>query len=49
MTDPPQYEIEITRVLDAPPERVYRAFTDPEQFAQWYGPVRPVEGVWGNG
>ena len=38
MTEHP-YDIEITRVLDAPPERVYQAFTDPDQFAQWYGPV----------
>ena len=38
MTKPP-YDIEITRVFDAPPERVYRAFTDPDQFARWYGPV----------
>jgi uncharacterized protein YndB with AHSA1/START domain len=33
------YDIEITRVFDAPPERVYQAFTDPDQFARWYGPV----------
>jgi uncharacterized protein YndB with AHSA1/START domain len=39
MTDEPQYDIEITRVLDAPPEHVYRAFTDPDHFAQWYGPL----------
>ncbi len=39
MTDEPQYDIEIIRVLDAPPERVYRAFTDADHFAQWYGPV----------
>jgi uncharacterized protein YndB with AHSA1/START domain len=38
MTEPP-YDIEITRVFDAPPERVYQAFTDPDQFARWYGPV----------
>jgi uncharacterized protein YndB with AHSA1/START domain len=38
MTDHP-YDIEITRVFDAPPERVYQAFTDPDQFARWYGPV----------
>jgi uncharacterized protein YndB with AHSA1/START domain len=31
--------IEITRVFDAPRERVYRAFTDPDQLAQWFGPV----------
>jgi uncharacterized protein YndB with AHSA1/START domain len=35
----PQYDIEVTRVIDAPPERVYQAFTDPDQFASWYGPV----------
>jgi uncharacterized protein YndB with AHSA1/START domain len=32
------YDIEITRVFGAPPERVYQAFTDPDQFARWYGP-----------
>ena len=36
MTEHP-YDIEITRVFDAPPERVYQAFTDPDQFARWYG------------
>jgi uncharacterized protein YndB with AHSA1/START domain len=35
----PQYDIEVTRVIDAPLERVYQAFTDPDQFARWYGPV----------
>jgi uncharacterized protein YndB with AHSA1/START domain len=38
MTESP-YDIEVTRVVDAPPERVYQAFTDPDQFARWYGPV----------
>lgn len=38
MTRPP-YDIEITHVFDAPRERVYAAFTDPDQFVQWYGPV----------
>jgi uncharacterized protein YndB with AHSA1/START domain len=27
-----------TRVLDAPRERVWKAYTDPEQVAQWWGP-----------
>jgi uncharacterized protein YndB with AHSA1/START domain len=36
---PPPYDVEIERVLDAPPERLYEAFTAPDQFAQWYGPV----------
>jgi uncharacterized protein YndB with AHSA1/START domain len=39
MTEAPAYDIEITRIVAAPPERVYEAFTDPDQFAQWYGPV----------
>jgi uncharacterized protein YndB with AHSA1/START domain len=29
--------IEITRVFDAPPERVWREWTEPERFADWYG------------
>lgn len=33
MTETPRYDIEVTRVIDAPPERVYQAFTDPGQFA----------------
>lgn len=32
-------ELIIERVFDAPRALVWRAFTDPEQFAQWYGPV----------
>jgi uncharacterized protein YndB with AHSA1/START domain len=39
MTDESPYDIELTRVFDAPRERVYRAFTVPNEFAQWYGPV----------
>jgi uncharacterized protein YndB with AHSA1/START domain len=30
--------IEITRIFQAPRELVYRAFTDPDQIAQWFGP-----------
>ena len=37
MADVP-YDIELTHTFDAPPERVYTAFTDPDQFARWYGP-----------
>jgi uncharacterized protein YndB with AHSA1/START domain len=33
-----QQQIHITRVFDAPPELVYRAFVDPDQFSQWFGP-----------
>ena len=38
MTDNPGYDIELVRVFDAPKEQVYSAFTDPDEFAQWYGP-----------
>jgi uncharacterized protein YndB with AHSA1/START domain len=30
--------IRIVREFEAPPERVFRAFVDPELFAQWCGP-----------
>ncbi|MCD2195291.1 SRPBCC domain-containing protein [Actinomycetospora endophytica] len=30
----------ITRVFDAPRERVFRAWTDPAALAAWYGPER---------
>jgi uncharacterized protein YndB with AHSA1/START domain len=33
------YDIQLTRAFDAPPQRVYEAFTEPDQFASWYGPV----------
>ncbi|WP_127503472.1 SRPBCC family protein [Actinoplanes solisilvae] len=32
-------ELRITRVFDAPRALVYRAFTDPDQLAAWFGPV----------
>ena len=32
------HEISLTRVFDAPPELVYRAFVDPDQLCQWFGP-----------
>ncbi len=31
-------ELVITRVFDAPRERVFDAWIDPEQLAQWWGP-----------
>jgi uncharacterized protein YndB with AHSA1/START domain len=31
--------IEITRIFDAPRALVFRAFTDPDQLAQWFGPT----------
>jgi uncharacterized protein YndB with AHSA1/START domain len=43
-TEPPN--LSISRVFDAPRALVYRAFTDPEQLAAWWGPtgsVRPLD------
>lgn len=34
----PDQHVLITRVFDAPRERVFRAWTDPDQLAAWYGP-----------
>jgi uncharacterized protein YndB with AHSA1/START domain len=31
-------DVLITRIFDAPRERVFRAWTDPEEVAAWYGP-----------
>jgi uncharacterized protein YndB with AHSA1/START domain len=33
-----QREVVFTRILDAPREVVFKAWTDPEQMAQWWGP-----------
>lgn len=33
------HDVKISRYFDAPPELVYRAFSDPEQLAQWFGPL----------
>jgi uncharacterized protein YndB with AHSA1/START domain len=34
-----EQEITITRVLDAPRELVFKAWTDPDQVAKWFGPA----------
>jgi uncharacterized protein YndB with AHSA1/START domain len=31
-------EVLITRIFDAPREHVFRAWTDPDELAAWYGP-----------
>ena len=36
-TTPPQ--LALTRIVNAPRAHVYRAFTDPYQFAAWWGPI----------
>jgi len=38
--EPNSQEIWITREFDAPVERVFRAFTDPELIVKWLGPRR---------
>ncbi len=38
MTKEETHEITLTRIFDAPPELVYRAFVDPDQLCQWFGP-----------
>jgi uncharacterized protein YndB with AHSA1/START domain len=36
--EPGKQEITSTTILDAPRELVFRAYTDPKLFAQWWGP-----------
>ena len=38
MTDQPSW-VKITRVFDAPIDDVWRVWTDPDLFKQWYGPM----------
>jgi uncharacterized protein YndB with AHSA1/START domain len=38
VTTPPDREIKIERLFDAPRDRVFAAFTDPELIAEWWGP-----------
>lgn len=43
-TEPP--DLSVTRLFDAPRALVYRAFTDPQQLAAWWGPTgseRPLD------
>jgi uncharacterized protein YndB with AHSA1/START domain len=37
MTDPTTPDISITRRFEVLPDAVFRAWTDPAQFAQWFG------------
>jgi len=37
ITTPTDREIRIERVFDAPRDRVWQAFTDPELVARWWG------------
>ncbi|MEW2166466.1 hypothetical protein AB0912_26230 [Streptomyces sp. NPDC007084] len=40
LADPTRRDIVITREFDAPPERVFRAHTEPDLVVQWLGPRR---------
>ena len=37
-TTKPAFELEFTRMIDAPRARVYEAWTNPEQIAKWFAP-----------
>jgi uncharacterized protein YndB with AHSA1/START domain len=38
VNDASKHEIAVSRGFDAPRELVYRAFVDPDQLCEWYGP-----------
>jgi len=38
VNDASTHEISLSRRFDAPRELVYRAFVDPDQLCEWYGP-----------
>ena len=39
MADNAGFDVELTRVFNAPTELVYQAFADLDQLARWYGPA----------
>ena len=39
MTTATTPQLSLTRIFDAPRALVYQAFTDPDQFASWWGPI----------
>ena len=43
VTTPDPREIRIERIFDAPRDRVWRAFTEPELLAQWWGRGNKLE------
>jgi uncharacterized protein YndB with AHSA1/START domain len=40
ITEPGKQELFISRVINAPRDRVFRAHVDPEQIPKWWGPAR---------
>jgi len=43
VTTPTDREIRIERIFNAPRDRVWKAFTDPQQVAQWWGRGNTVD------
>jgi uncharacterized protein YndB with AHSA1/START domain len=39
MTTTTTPQLALTRIVNAPRAQVYQAFTDPDQFAAWWGPI----------
>jgi len=39
MSDSSNRELVLTRIIDAPPEKVFKAWTDPELLKQWFAPL----------
>jgi uncharacterized protein YndB with AHSA1/START domain len=39
MSDSTNRELVLTRIIDAPPEKVFKAWTDPELLKQWFAPL----------
>jgi uncharacterized protein YndB with AHSA1/START domain len=39
MSDSTNRELVLARIIDAPPEKVYKAWTDPELLKQWFAPL----------
>lgn len=38
VTETSDRRLTVERTFEAPPSRVYSAFTDPDEFGEWYGP-----------
>src|SRR5262245_65420707 len=39
MSDSTSLELVLTRIIAAPPEKVYKAWTDPELLKRWFAPL----------